>query len=274
MVDFNKVVKLTEKYIEKNAFPILKLLKPMNTDSVEKYISKYYKPDYNMKKIEKLSEKDLKLAILNKMCHELQNYQAMPRAINYSFNKNKICEIVKSKYDNKTRKKLYDLFREEFSFKEKFYDEYLNDVNFAWKKYSNGLEDTIKFLKKKRNTKDVLLEILSTQNKDISNCKLKKSIKGLGDALTRDFLKEFCRDDLIKDDIHIKVIGKEVLEIKNGNKFVETFLNLCKDNNYVPYYIDKIFWLCCTGNFYKHEVIITSFNRDKFIDYLNKNLNK
>ena len=46
---------------------------------------------------------------------------------------------------------------------------------------------------------------------------------------------------------------------------------------YTPYYVDKIFWLCCTGNFYEDGITINKMTRRNFftfIDYKIKLKNK
>lgn len=262
-----KIIKFTEQYIEEKAMKILGVIEPRNNESVELYIKRFYNPLYTLDTLKSQSERELKIVLLKKMCHELQNYQAMPRAINFAGNKDNILKITEEKFKGENFD-LYEKFKTCIQFKTKE-----NKDNFAWRKYSDGLNGFIKFLQD--CNKDELISLLNINSEDICKCELLKKVKGLGPALLRDFLKELCRDDLIKDDVHIKVIGNELLGIDDNESFAKEFIELCNSAGQSPYYVDKIFWLCCTGNFYKHSVIITTMNnRSNFIEYIKGKISK
>ena len=97
----------------------------------------------------------------------------------------------------------------------------------------------------------------------------------MGDTLTLDFFKELKCENLIKNDSHIIACYKHVGgKCNEKNKIVFEFISMCKKIEYTPFYVDKILWLCCTGNFDKDGIIITKMNRKNFLMKYKSKLNK
>lgn len=104
---------------------------------------------------------------------------------------------------------------------------------------------------------------------------LSKEIKGLGFALACDFLKEIGLDKYPKPDTHIIMILEE-LGLLDSNSKDKTYLGykiileLAEVLKCTPYYLDKVLWLNCTGNFYLDNKKIET-SRVKFLqEYKNK----
>ena len=138
--------------------------------------------------------------------------------------------------------------------------------NWAWLKYCVGLSDVFRFL----NDNERINEIF--EDKPKSN--IFGDISGFGNALTSDFLKEVGHIDLIKPDVHIMEIYKHLTNSQKtpaSKKVQEDFSkwigNQKDKEKYTPYYIDKILWLCCTGDFYEDGIIMPKMTRLNFLSY-------
>lgn len=193
---FNELVKIAEKYIEEKALKVLNAKRKSDdkeykdVENCYELISCKYKPMYEIDSNGNLkdpnSEKskywiqtiDLKEKLLVRFCIQLQNYQAMPKAINYASSNtknennevdvnssNEIFDIAK-KYLKKQKAEctaIYDEFKKIKNFEEKAGNRQFNKkeeenlrkkfnknekyiYNHAWLKYSEGLADAIKFL--------------------------------------------------------------------------------------------------------------------------------
>jgi len=104
-------------------------------------------------------------------------------------------------------------------------------------------------------------------------------IDGFGFALACDFLKEIGYVKYGKPDTHIKDIFLELNLLpkipKNSLKAnylsLKLFENIAMLNNTIPYSVDKVLWLICSGNFYYHkEIGKIGGSKKEFIDYMRK----
>jgi len=284
MEKFSFLVETAQKYIQENANFLLLLPENKKYKSCFDLISNEYKPCY---KIEDFKSEDWKLKLLQRFCVEMQNYQAMPRAINYmSFGsrmENEIFKIAKSCMENKdfNSNTFYNKCKELVRFEEKKRDKNGHVYNYAWQKYAVSMASVIKYLTFLQ--KEDFYYYLKIMNNDNETKKQRKILKNMtkiryfGNALAYDLFKEIGCINLIKPDVHIEEISKEILGLNKKN-LVETFIQLCKiykskvqNDEYTPYYIDKILWLCCTGKFYEHSIIITKMTRKNFLKYLEDN---
>lgn len=307
---FNKLIEAAESYIVKNAKVVLNAIRNTKADNCYDLIYKKYQPMYDINKLREKEENTKKLDLLRRFCIQLQNYQAMPRAINYfSYNSendslksmmlqdNEIFKIAEELYQRNLTNPLtiYENFKAKLKFEEEKDAEdkksFFNDrvklnsednkpfkvivnnkgkckiyYNWAWLKYCVGLSDVFKFLNDNERVNEIF------EDKPKSN--IFDDIFGFGNALTSDFLKEIGHIDLIKPDVHIKEIYKHLTDSqknptnKNVQKDFSKWIGNQKDKEkYTPYYIDKILWLCCTGDFYEDGIIITKMTRNNFLNY-------
>jgi thermostable 8-oxoguanine DNA glycosylase len=95
---------------------------------------------------------------------------------------------------------------------------------------------------------------------------LSREIYGLGFALACDFLKEIGYINFGKPDVHIKDIFYQLgLSRTKDDYFVlKDIARIAKNNNKSAYYIDKLFWLIGSGNFYLSNITIGR-QKDDFI---------
>lgn len=324
---FNKLIVAAESYIVKNAKVVLNAIRNTNADNCYDLIYKKYQPMYDINKLREKEENIKKLDLLRRFCIQLQNYQAMPKAINYfSYNSendslksmmlqdNEIFKIAEELYKSNETDALsiYKKIKAKLKFEEEKDAEdkksFFNDrvkisednkpfkkvivnnkgkckiyyyYNWAWLKYCVGLSDVFKFLNDNERVNKIF------EDKPKSN--IFDDIFGLGNALTSDFLKEIGHIKLIKPDVHIIEIYNYLTESSMTltessmtskskdskqvqNKFSEWIQKL-DNERYTPYYIDKILWLCCTGDFYEDGIIITKMTRQNFLNYFDNYLN-
>jgi hypothetical protein len=83
-------------------------------------------------------------------------------------------------------------------------------------------------------------------------------VDGFGFALACDFLKELGFHDFSKPDVHLKRIFRE-LELAPDDSDYAVFTAIARVARSVrktPYYVDKMFWLVGSGNFYNHDLTI------------------
>lgn len=306
---FNKLIEAAESYIVKNAKVVLNAIRNTNADNCYDLIYKKYQPMYDINKLREKEENIKKLDLLRRFCIQLQNYQAMPKAINYfSYNSendslksmmlqdNEIFKIAEELYKSNETDALsiYKKFKDNLKFEEEKDTEgkksFFKDrvklkednkpfkvidnksyYNWAWLKYCVGLSDVFKFLNDNERVNKIF------EDKPKSN--IFDDIFGFGNALTSDFLKEIGHIDLIKPDVHIMEIYKHLTNSHPASKKVQEdfskWIGNQKDKEkYTPYYIDKILWLCCTGDFYEDDIIITKMTRQHFLNYFDNYLNK
>lgn len=297
-IDFEDLIKYAKEFIEINAKNILKM-SDTKYDTCIEYIYKNYKPAIS--NIDEINNEDFRDAVVRRMCVQLQNYQRMPLAldyISYSYNpqtdkgeilnsndsKNEIFQYVINVIDNKTeidQDSIYYKFKENYTEKEYKDGKY----NLALKKYSKGIAS---FVKKIRNDKNYFSNIKTTCVK-LDNFAKKgnfveiekileefcKNIYYLNITLSYDYFKELACKNLVKPNEHIKEILKKYIyygNLPDDNKITEDFITKCNTSNIIPYYADKILWLCCTGSFYEDGITIqkmTKTNFFKFIDAKN-----
>lgn len=148
----------------------------------------------------------------------------------------------------------------------------VND-NSLWPKFCNSILSSAKFLSKFKDIDD-LIDWMNFFNKDSRSrvalpMIISKEVEGFGFALACDFLKEIGYEGFGKPDVHIKEVfyGLKLSDSKEDyfvfNDLVE-FANLADKS---PFYIDKLFWLCSTGNFHYDKIEVKT-NRSDFIKFL------
>ena len=341
LIDFKDLIKYAELFISDHAQPIIEIIRGKKYGNIKTMIEEKYHP------IWKESCEIPFDIILKRFCIELQNYQAMPKAINYiSYSKdddalndeNKIYELVLNYLENEFNNISNDNYKDIFKSLQKNESDYQGitgdnnkELNYAWDKYSRGImnvlvqikgesketeyNDKVKksYIDKIKNYCEYFDEIdedkisciinelydLIKTNKNISKkytnyyefkkTKLEafhKNLHGMRDTLTYDLFKELHCLKLIKDDIHVfdcykLIFGEEEIKTyKQRDLALFKFLKLCFDykdkdgKSYAPYYIDKILWLCCTGNFYEDGITIHKMNKKNFFKFIDDEISK
>lgn len=156
-------------------------------------------------------------------------------------------------------------------------EEHKQDEMSIWNKYAKSVISAGLFLKQFKDIDDFKKWVDFFEHDDRARAALpmllSNEVYGLGFALACDFLKEIGYLNFGKPDVHIKEIFIE-LKLSDSRDDYMVLKDIARVANNVqetPYYVDKIFWLIGSGNFYLDGEKIGR-NRNEFIEYAKRNL--
>jgi hypothetical protein len=219
--------------------------------------------------------KDLK-DIYVRFIFSAQNYQYMPNVIKYKqrnldeilldYNIQQISELSPDK--------LYEKFRNTF----RVATNGKKKMN-CWYKWNCSIIDSAKFVSGFKDASDfdefVKRFNYNTSSKIALPLLIANKIKGIGFALACDLLKELGYTYYPKPDVHmidvfhgIRLCEKDPISVFEA---IERMTDDCRidDDSVTPYKVDKVFWLICSGNYYKKKTPIQINGRKKeLIDLL------
>ncbi len=204
-----------------------------------------------------------------------QNYQMMPNVIKFYDRKQEIKKMLHD-YDlniisGMAEDSLYQLFREKFNVQTK------DSKRNAWWKWTGAVIDSARFINEFHTLNEFTEFVNSKYNNDDSRKVLAlgiaKRIKGMGFTLVCDALKELGYTRFSKPDVHMREVFCSI-GLCNDDEFsvCETIERIAEDCKKVypditPYKVDKVFWLICSGNFYREKIKIKS-NKEELIKRL------
>ncbi len=233
------------------AYEYLLSIKPDDVD-LDKY---FYGDSKNFKSL-----KDIYVQFIT----SAQNYQSMPKVIKYSQRKSDVSEILFN-YDiqrisEMSPEKLYSEFRDRFNVAGK------DSKSNSWYKWSCAIIDSAKFVSGFKDAFD-FNEFVKRFNYNTSSrialpLLIATKIKGIGFVLACDLLKELGYTYYPKPDVHMIDVfhGIEMCEKDPISVFeaIERMADDCRtvDDAVTPYKVDKVFWLICSGNYYKEKTPI------------------
>ena len=102
---------------------------------------------------------------------------------------------------------------------------------------------------------------------------LSYEIHGFGFALACDFLKELGFESFSKPDVHLRKI-LPALKLSLSEDDLDVFKaigRIARNVGVTPYTVDKLFWLCGSGDFYR-EGIDVGTQKDSFIAYAQREM--
>lgn len=207
--------------------------------------------------------KDLKTLAYEFFGH-IQNYQFMPNVIGF-WNEQRVPIFKRVLFDYDTNK-ILSTYTKDSLFKEfcnKFPVKNKNSKQNSWLKYAGGIISVCEYMKK-FNTIDEYIEYCNQFNGSLElPLEISKKIKGMGFALACDHLKENGCKEYCKPDVHLKDVLSEIgLCSREDYDVFETIKRIAQENNVTPYDVDKTIWLICSGNYYKHNIIVESHKQD------------
>lgn len=209
-------------------------------------------------------------AVYERLLGTLQNRQSLPNIIKFwhpeyeKYYKKVLCDfdpkkVVKKYGGDNGQKRLFEELNKHLHWN--------SEHSKLPEQWCEGAVDAAKVLSEYKGSKELHSELMDIANKEngdlmkIAENWDKRKIKGLGFALSCDFLKEIGID-LPKPDVHIVAVIKAVF-FDDNDKISETELtdafirmaNLLKESHkdMTAYKLDKMIWLICTGNFYLHK---------------------
>lgn len=235
----------------------------------------------NLSQYLEITEKNYKSLndISKQFIYSLQNKSMAPKVINFEKNKNKLMLVLKDfnpqniLKEYKSSEELYNVFLHNFDIKNS------QSPRNLWLGYSKSIISLSEFLSIFKNEKDfenfVNIFEYNLYTRAALPMLLEKEIYGLGFALACDALKELGYSQYAKPDVHLKDVFFKLGLVANKEDFstYKSILNMAETVNKTPYYVDKIFWLICSGNFYLNDLTIKS-DRDKFIEDCKKYISK
>lgn len=102
---------------------------------------------------------------------------------------------------------------------------------------------------------------------------LEKKIDNMGFAIACNWLKELGYKNYSKPDTHTKDICYALKLVDSNKKDIDCFekmSGLAEECGVEPYELDKVWWLICSGNFYRYDIQLPNSknNKKEFIDKL------
>jgi hypothetical protein len=203
-----------------------------------------------------------------------QNYQYMPNVIQYEQREPKIKEILFGykiqKISELSPDELYENFRDKFNVTR---DSRKKEMN-CWYKWSCSIIDSAKLLSGFKDASD-FDEFVKRFNYNTSSrialpLLIATKIKGIGFALACDLLKELGYTYYPKPDAHMTDVFHGIgLCEEDPISVFETIERIATDCGETPYKVDKVFWLICSGNYYKEKIKIKR-QKVELINHLKK----
>ncbi|MGP1505523.1 MAG: hypothetical protein ACTTIR_07875 [Eggerthia catenaformis] len=203
----------------------------------------------------------------------LQDFQMYSNVIKFNERKNDIKDILHDYDINYISQLNEDDLVNIFKFRFKFEKETL------WRRYSRSLIDLAKFfssfkdINEFRNVCDAMN--ISYVSREAFALFLSKKIYNMGFAIACNILKELGYLEYIKLDVHMIDICRKLftnnfenIKINSEEEKILTFeimTEIANDANVSPYNLDKVWWLICSGNFYRYDVKIPSHK----VDFIN-----
>lgn len=201
----------------------------------------------------------------------LQDFNRYPKVIKYSERKLDIKRILHG-YDfqfisQMTPEDLCESFKSEFGF----------DKNVMWMKYCKGVISGAAFMLQFSDYHDLRKTFDSFISNDLTRealpMLLSSKIYNMGFAIACNWLKELGYYQYPKPDVHTKEIcdALHLVSKKDDIEYFEAMIRIAKEASVDAYKVDKVWWLICTGNFYRYNIQLP-FSRtlkSKFISALN-----
>jgi hypothetical protein len=206
--------------------------------------------------------------VTKRLCKSLRNRYNMPKIIRLDMVEDVLfnfdCYKILESYDQKT---LFNAFSKKVN---------IGDSADTWGKYSKYVISGCRFLSSFKNSEEfekfVSLFSYNKYTKAALPMLLAEEIDGFGFALACDFLKEIGYTEYPKPDRHLNIIFSELgLAEKKDYEVYKAIIEMSETVNKTAYYVDKVFWLISSGNFYEdreEDKIDIQRNRDNFIKYV------
>ena len=202
--------------------------------------------------------------------HSAQSRYSMPNIIKFSDREKDLKSILFgydiNKINNLSCDVLFDRFNERFGDGEAWGKDGL------WYSWSRSVIDVAKFLSEFKNADEFNSYVAKNSNTNDSRKKLAgqiaKKVYGMGFVLVCNALKELGYTRFSKPDVHLKDVFSKIDLCGNDDYSVfdaiERMAEDCKefDPTVTPYKVDKIFWLICSGKFYKEKIKVKGRKND------------
>ncbi len=203
----------------------------------------------------------------------LQDFYGYPNVIKYYDRK----EFIKKTLHNYDLNYIADLNPDELL--QSFRDEFKFTGHTMWLRYIKGIISGAKFMLSFRDYDDFKSTLDSFNVNYLARealaLLLSTKITNMGFASACNWLKELGYYEYAKPDTHTKKICDALcLASKNDDiACFEAMSKVAKEAGVETYKVDKVWWLICSGDFYRYGVKLTNpkKRKDKFITELKQN---
>ena len=200
----------------------------------------------------------------------LQDFQMYPKVINYADREADIKEAIHFP----DLKYCAALKPEELA--SCFINKYNAKGKMCWVRYCKGVVSGAKYLSQFKDLEDFKNVCDSFDANEVTReayaLFLQTKIDNMGFAIACNWLKELGYMNYPKPDVHMKDICFALDFIdqkKNDIDCFEAMLLVAKQCGIEPYKLDKVWWLICSGNYYRYNIQLPNPQKNKAI-FINK----
>lgn len=204
----------------------------------------------------------------------MQDFNMYPNVIKYKERKETIMNILHNgdlQYISSLNEDaLLEAFKKELKF----------ERSMIWRKYSKSIISGAKFLLSFNNDEDYKKTFDSFNTNDMTReafaLFLSRKIYNMGFAIACNWLKELGYYKYAKPDTHTKDICK-TLGLTSDNDDIACFEAIIRTANEAgveAYKVDKVWWLICSGNFYRYNIKLPNpiERKERFLEFLKKEI--
>lgn len=207
----------------------------------------------------------------------LQDYDRFPNLIKYKEREKEIRAILKDFEDlnyiaSLNSEELCSKFKSKFNFSKET----------MWKRYCKGLISGAKFLLQFDTVEELKSTLDSFNANDMTReafaLLLSQKIDNMGFAIACNWVKELGYYEYPKPDTHTKDICRTLKLIDSKSKDIDAFeaiVKVAKEAQVPAYTVDKVWWLICSGNFYRYNIQLENQKqlKVKFLNALSQAFN-
>lgn len=200
----------------------------------------------------------------------MQDFNMYPNVIKFAERKSSIIRILNDgdlKYISSLNEgALLNEFKKEFKF----------DRDIIWKKYCKSIISGASFLLGFSDDNDFKHTFDSFNINDMTReafaLFLSRKIYNMGFAIACNWLKELGYYKYAKPDTHTKDVCKALGLISDEDDIAcfEAMLKVANEAGVEAYQVDKVWWLICSGNFYRYGIKLPNpmQRKDRFLQML------
>ena len=200
----------------------------------------------------------------------LQDFNRYPRVIQFNNREEQILHILKncdiSYVSLLNPNELLLEFKNEFQFEKET----------MWLKYSKSIISAAQFMSCFDDDADFRDTFDSFDKNDMTReafaLFLSQKIYNMGFALACNWLKELGYFKFAKPDIHMMDVCEAIglITRRNDIECFEAILKTAKEAGVDAYMVDKVWWLICSGNFYRYDILLPNprQRKERFLRFL------
>lgn len=200
----------------------------------------------------------------------MQDFQMYPNVIKFKERKDCIYRILHNcdlHYISSLKEDdLLNRFKNEFGF----------EKDTVWKKYCKSIISGAKLMLCFHNDADFKKTFDSFDTNDMTReafaLFLSNKIYNMGFAIACNWLKELGYYKYAKPDTHTKDVCKTLGLVSNNDDIAcfEAMLDVANYSGVEAYKVDKVWWLICSGNFYRYNIKLPNpaVRKAEFLNYL------